>query len=34
VKHNEGLLKEVGTTIYLWAAAGVSIAVIFAVVAL
>jgi hypothetical protein len=34
MKHNEGLLKEVVATMYLWAAAGVSIAVIFAVVAL
>ena len=31
---HEGLLKEVAETMYLWAAAGVAIAVIFAIVAL
>jgi hypothetical protein len=34
MSHNAWLLKEAGETMYLWAAAGVSIGVIFAVVAL
>jgi hypothetical protein len=34
MRHNAWLLKEARETLYLWAAAGVSIAVIFAVVAL
>jgi hypothetical protein len=34
MKPNEALLKGVGETMYLWAAAGVSITVIFAVIAL
>jgi hypothetical protein len=34
MNHNAGLWKGASETMYLWAAAGVSIAVIFAVVAL
>lgn len=34
MSHNAGLWKEASETMYLWAAAGVSIAVIFAVIAL
>ena len=34
MSHNAGLWKEARETMYLWAAAGVSIAVIFAVIAL
>jgi hypothetical protein len=34
MNHNAGLRKEAGETGHLWAAAGVSIDVIFAVVAL
>jgi hypothetical protein len=34
MNHDAGLWKEAGETVYLWAAAAVSIAVIFAVVAL
>ena len=34
MNHNTKLRKEAGETGYLWAAAGVSIAVIFAVIAL
>jgi hypothetical protein len=34
MNHNAGLWKEASESMYLWAAAGVSIAVIFAVIAL